>query len=45
MDYVLDNLEYLFTWCLADFIQLKEEWIHTLFVIKTADRESRLKAA
>ena len=24
---------------LTDFIQLKEEWMHTLFVITTADRE------
>ena len=28
-----------FTWRLTDFIQLKEEWMHTLFVITTADRE------
>ena len=28
-----------FTWWLTDFIQLKEEWMHTLFVITTADRE------
>ena len=28
-----------FTWWLTDFIQLKEEWMYTLFVITTADRE------
>ena len=40
MDYVLDSLEFLFfTWWLTDFIQLKEEWKQTLFVITTADRE------
>ena len=40
MDYVLDSLEFLFyTGWLTDFIQLKEEWMHTLFVITTADRE------
>ena len=40
MDYVLDSLEFLFfTWWLIDFIQLKEESMHILFVIKTAGRE------
>ena len=39
MDYVLDSLEFFFTEWLTDFIQLKEEWMHTLFVITTADRE------
>ena len=28
-----------FTWWLIDFIQLKEEWMHILFVITTTDRE------
>ena len=37
MDYVLDF--FFFTWWLTDFIQLKEEWMHTLFVITTADRD------
>ena len=43
MDYVLDSLEFLFflTWWLTDFIQLEEEWIHTLYVITTADREDQ----
>ena len=36
MDYVLDSLEFLF---LQNVTQLKEEWMHTLFVITTADRE------
>ena len=30
---------FLFTLWPTDFIQLKEEWMHTLFVITTADRE------
>ena len=37
MDYVLDSLEFLFL--LIDFIQLKEERMHILFVITTTDRE------
>ena len=41
IDYVLDSLEFLFfTWWLTDFIQFKEEWMHTQFVITTADREN-----
>ena len=40
MDYVLDSLEFLFfTWWLIDFIQLKEERMHILFVFTTTDRE------
>ena len=40
MDYVLDSLEFFFfTLWPTDFIQLKEEWMHTLFVITTADWE------
>ena len=39
MDFVLDNLEFCFSWWLTDFIQLKEEWMHNLFVITTAERE------
>ena len=39
MDYVFDSLAFLFYTWLTDFIQLKEEWMHTLYVITTADRE------
>ena len=40
MNYVFDSLEFLFfTWWLIDFIQLKEERMHILFVITTTDRE------
>ena len=38
MDYVLDSLDF-FTWWRIDFIHLKEEWMHILFVITTAVRE------
>ena len=38
MDYVLGSLEFLF-YKMTNFIQLKEEWVHTLFVTTTADRE------
>ena len=39
MDYILDSLDFFFTWWFTDFIQLKESLMHTLFVIITADRE------
>ena len=41
MDSVLDSLEFLFLHddFRTDFIQLQEEWMLTLFVIATADRE------
>ena len=34
---VLNFFFYMMT--ITDFIQLKDEWMHTLFVITTADRE------
>ena len=39
MDYVFYSLEFFFTWWQTDFIQLKEEWMHNVIVITTADRD------
>ena len=39
MDYVLNSFRFLFLHDDTDFIQLKEVWMHNLFVIITADRE------
>ena len=40
MDYVLEFLNFFFYMMKTNFIQLKEEWMHNLFVLTTAGRKT-----